>query len=275
MAYGIAAVFGGGGMTGVWRLFLVFARIGALNELAYRAHFWVQAIESLLGAVMTLGAVGVVYTQTDALAGWGVWELTALTGVYFIVLGMINLVLSPSMNQFMRDVQQGTLDFTLTKPEDAQILVSISQVHIWKLIDVAMGGVIVVYAVYRLGGDVGWSEALLFGTALVTGGVIVYSFWMILATLAFWFIRIENIFMIFWSMYMAGRWPVSLYPGWLRWLLTGVAPIAFAVTTPSEAITGRLEWGALMEAGGLGVGLFIVSRVFWRYGVRYYSGASA
>ena len=63
---------------------------------------------------------------------------------------------------------------------------------------------------------------------LLAGGVIVYSFWLILATLSFWFVRVENILVIFQSMYEAGRWPVSLYPGWLRFALTFLVPVAFA-----------------------------------------------
>ena len=35
----------------------------------------------------------------------------------------------------MQDVQQGTLDFALTKPEDAQILVSVRQVRIWQVVE--------------------------------------------------------------------------------------------------------------------------------------------
>ena len=105
------------------RLFAVFTRIGALNELAYRVNFVVQALESVVAASTVLGAVAVVFSQTDRLGDWQAWELVALIGVYFLVLGMINLVLAPSMAKFMEDVQQGTLDFTLTKPEDAQVLV--------------------------------------------------------------------------------------------------------------------------------------------------------
>lgn len=69
------------------RLMAVFFRLGMLNELAYRANFWVQTFESLINAIMVLGAVGVVFSQTNTLGDWMVWELTALCGVYFIMLG--------------------------------------------------------------------------------------------------------------------------------------------------------------------------------------------
>ncbi len=243
------------------RLMAVFFRLGMLNELAYRANFWVQTFESLINAIMVLGAVGVVFSQTNTLGDWMVWELTALCGVYFIMLGGINMILSPSLSQFIDDVRQGTLDFTLTKPEDAQLLVSISRVQMWKLLDVMLGIGVVGYAVRQLGEQISWTDASLFGVSLLLGGIIVYSFWIMLATLAFWFIRVENIFFIFWSMYNAGRWPVTIYPGWLKWILTAIVPIAFAVTVPAEAIAGRLSIDTLWLAVGLAGVLLVASRL--------------
>ncbi|HEY3066730.1 MAG TPA: ABC-2 family transporter protein [Methylomirabilota bacterium] len=257
------------------RLFAVFTRIGALNELAYRANFWVQALESVVAATTVLGAVAVVFSQTKRLGDWQAWELVALIGVYFLVLGMINLVLAPSMAKFMEDVQQGTLDFTLTKPEDAQVLVSVSQVQVWKVIDILVGVGLLAVAIHRLGEKLGVLEAGAFVVALLAGGAIVYSLWIMLATLTFWFIRIENILMVFWNVYIAGRWPVTIYPGWLRLLLTVVVPIAFAVTVPAEAISGRLSALRLLAAVGLAVVMLIVSRWFWTFGLKRYSGASA
>jgi ABC-2 type transport system permease protein len=118
-------------------------------------------------------------------------------------------------------------------------------------------------------------EAAAFAVSLLAGGAIVYSLWILLATLTFWFIRIENIVMIFWSMYLAGRWPVGIYPGWLRFVLTVIVPIAFAVTVPAEAIAGRLTAWTLVSALGLAAVMLMLSRWFWSYGLRRYSGASA
>ncbi len=110
---------------------------------------------------------------------------------------------------------------------------------------------------------------------VLAGGAIVYSFWLILATLSFWFVRVENILVIFQSVYEAGRWPVSLYPAWLRFGLTFLVPVAFAVTVPAEALTGRLTWQTAWLAVGLAAALLVVSRLFWKIGLRNYSGASA
>src|SRR5690606_7285365 len=103
------------------------------------------------------------------------------------------------------------------------------------------------------------------------GATIVYSFWLILATSAFWFVKTENILVIFQAMYQAGRWPVTIYPAWLQSILTFLVPIAFAVTVPAEALTGRLTTPTLLLAVGVAIVLFSVSRWFWRFGIKFYA----
>ena len=262
-------------LANVWRLFRVFLRIGIQTETAYRANFWFQALESTIGLGTALGAILVVFSQTETLAGWHQPELLAVLGVYFLVIGAIVLVIAPSLQKFMEDVQQGTFDYTLTKPADAQLLVSLSEVRIFKLLDVALGVGVLTVALSQMTARVGVIEAASFGAALLAGGAIVYSFWLFLATLSFWFIRVENIVMVFWSMYWAARWPVGIYPTWLRITLTVVVPVAFAVTVPVEALAGRATAGTLALAAGLGAASLVASRWFWKRGLRAYAGASA
>jgi ABC-2 type transport system permease protein len=246
-----------------------------VGELAYRANFIWQLFQSVLNLGMSLGGLAVVFSYTDTLRGWRPDEVLALVGVYFLVGGLIGLVIQPGIEQFIESVRDGTFDFTLTKPEDAQVLVSIHRSNIWKLIDILMGTGVVTVALVRMGEKLGGLHAVEFVAMLAAGGVIVYGFWLILASLSFWFVRVENLLTIFQSMYEAGRWPVSLYPGWLRYGLTFIVPVAFATTVPTEALTGRLSWQTLLIAMGLAVAVLALSRVLWRAGLRRYSGASA
>ena len=162
----------------------------------------------------------------------------------FFRVGVIGLIIQPSIQRLIESVRDGTLDFTLTKPEEAQLLVSVQQIDIWEALDVLLGLGTLGVAVARLGESVGPAQAAVFGAMLLAGGVIVYSFWLILATLSFWFLRVENILVIFQSVCEAGRWPASIYPAWPRFGLTLIVPVAFVATVPAQALTGRLDWPA-------------------------------
>jgi len=274
MARGNTGLFGGGRMKYL-RLFGAFFRVSVMGETAYRVNFFIQVFQSLLNLGISLAGLAVIFSYTNTLGGWRPDEVLALVGVYFLVGGIIGVVIQPGMEQLIEAVRTGTFDFTLTKPEDAQLVVSIQRVEIWKLIDIVLGFAVLLTALIRVGEKVGGWQAVAFIALLLAGAVIIYSFWLILATLSFWFIRVENILVIFQSLYEAGRWPVSLYPGWLRYGLTFIVPVAFATTVPVEALTGRLTWETILGAVMLAAVLFTGSRLFWRVGLRRYSGTSA
>jgi ABC-2 type transport system permease protein len=86
---------------------------------------------------------------------------------------------------------------------------------------------------------------------------------------------VDEIVNLFQGVYAAGRWPVSIYPKWLRVGLTFIIPVAFAVTIPANALTSRLTPLILAGTFVLTVVFIILARAIWRRGLKNYSGASA
>ncbi len=242
----------------MFRLTWLFFRIGAMNELQYRVNFFVQLFQSVLSLGTGLVALALVFSHTEALRGWSQPELLAVMGVHILMGGIIKTAIQPNMERLMADVQEGTLDYALTKPEDSQLLVSVREVRVWQMVDILMGFLVLLVASRQIQARVGPAQALAFVLVLLLGGLMVYSFWLIVTTGAFWLVRMDNVLELFQGMYQAGRWPVGVYPTWLRTGLTFLVPIAFAVTVPAEALTGRLTGqtllGALLLAAGAPAG---------------------
>ena len=257
------------------RLAWLFFRIGALNDLQYRANFWLQLLQAAIQLLTGLAVLGLVFSQTPALNGWTQPQLLAVMGVHILMGGVIGAFIQPSMERLRQDIRQGTFDYVLTKPEDIQVLSSIREIRIWQTVDVIVGGVVLAVAIRELGQSLGVVEALAFGAALVLGGLMIYSFWLIVTTVAFWIVRIDEIAELFQGVSQSGRWPVTIYPEWLRVSLTFLVPIAFAVTVPAQALTQRLTPDAFAVALVFAVVVLVVSRAFFRFGLRHYSGASA
>ncbi len=174
------------------KLLFTFFRISVLNETAYRVNFFIQLFQSILELGSALAGLAVIFSYTTALGGWRPDEMLALVGVYFLIGGVISLVIQPGMSALINSVRDGTLDFTLTKPEDAQLLVSIQRVAVFSLIDLLMGLGVLIAALIRLREAIGGWQAAAFIGMLGAGCIIVYSFWLILASLAFWLVRVEE-----------------------------------------------------------------------------------
>jgi ABC-2 type transport system permease protein len=257
------------------RLAWTYLRLGVLNEMQYRANFFVAIVQSLLSVAVSLAVLSLVYSKTNELHGWTKSELLVVLGVQILLGGVIHATVQPNMERLTQEVQDGKLDFALTKPADSQLLISLRELRLWQLIDVVSGAVVIGVGISELQTSVGLTDALAFLALLLIGASLLYCFWLILATGSFWVVSMWFLSDLFEGMYQVGRWPIGVYPGWLRYSMTYLVPIGFAVTVPAQAVTHRLHWLTVVVAVVFAVAVFAVARRFWRFGVTKYSGASA
>jgi len=259
----------------ILRLVWNHLRISIANEMQYRVNFFIQLLQSFIALSTGLIGIWLVFSHTTELDGWSRAELLAVVGVFTLVGGFIRSAIQPNMDRLLDDIHEGSLDFALTKPFDGQVMVSVREFRFWQLTDVLVGIGVIIVAVIQMQQHFTLGQVIGFVAALVLGGIMVYCFWIILTSVAFWVVRIYEIVDLFQGLYAAGRWPVTIYPDWLRIGLTFLVPVAFAVTVPAQALTDRLTPLTLLGALGVTLLLIVLARLIWRLGVRSYSGASA
>jgi ABC-2 type transport system permease protein len=201
--------------------------------------------------------------------------MVTLLGVFRMMNGIIGMLIAPNMRLIMDDVREGKLDFVLLKPINAQFFASFRRIIVWRIADITLGAILIVIASLRLAASLTLLKLGLFLVMLAAGAVIIYSFWLVLATMAFWLTRVNNMEMVFWNVFEAGRYPVEIYRPAIRLGLTYVVPLAFITTFPAAALVGRTHAGGLLLAVLFAAGSLAVASAYWRYGLRHYSGASA
>lgn len=212
------------------RLVGVFFRLGVMNELQYRANFFIAAFQSLLAVAVGIAVLALVYSHTATLNGWTESQLYVILGIQILLGGVVHAAIQPNMERIADEVRDGKLDFALTKPQDSQLIVSIRQLNIWQGVDVISGAIVIAVGVARLHAGIGAGHVLAFLGLLALGAVLLYCFWLALATGAFWIVNMWFLSDLFEGMYQTGRWPIGVYPGWLRYSMTYLVPVGFAVT---------------------------------------------
>ena len=74
----------------------------------------------------------------------------------------------------------------------------------------------------------------------ISGAIVIYSLWIVLIALTFWFTKFDNNVTILQALLDSGRYPATVYPAWLRIIVTFIIPIAVATTVPLQALRGDL-----------------------------------
>jgi len=105
---------------------------------------------------------------------------------------------------------------------------------------------------------------------------VVYAFFLMVTSLAFRLVDLRDLlFRLFQGSSYSGRWPLGIYPNWLRVALTAIVPIGVAVTVPASALAGRLAWPGVVAALAVTVVVLAATRWLFRRAIAGYSGASA
>lgn len=254
----------------VLKLFLATA-IAA--ELEYRLNFAIATLSSLGSLSGSLFGLFLFYQTGYTFQGWSWDEALIVLGVFTLLQGFAATFLAPNLNQIVRQVQLGTLDFVLLKPISSQFWLSTRTVSPWGVPDLLFGLVLIGYAGSRL--HIAASAYVLAIVPLVFGLLSLYSLWFMLGATSIWFVKIYNVTEVLRGLLEAGRFPMAAYPVGFRFFFTFIIPVAFLTTIPAEALLQRAELSWILGAAGLAIALLGVAHIFWRFALRFYTSASS
>ncbi len=250
-------------------------RASLMIALAYPASIlaeFVGAIAHIAGAVAPLFFV---YHYREGIAGWNRDEGLLVLGAFVLLEGLVGAVVEPNLRAIVEHVRLGTLDFVLLKPIDAQWFVSIQRTAPARLPDALAGAALLVFAASRLPTPPGALSVLLCVLLLASGFLIIHALWMFVASLSFFFVRVDNLSWLIRALLDAGRWPLPFYRGGVRVLFTVVLPVGLMTTWPAEALRGSLAPTAVAQALLTAGTYTLLARLAWVAALRHYSSASS
>ena len=114
-------------------------------------------------------------------------------------------------------------------------------------------------------------------TAIIGGVIIQASIFMIFSCSSFWTIKTGNLMnFLFYNTRKFAGYPISIYPGIIQKLLIFIIPFAFVNYFPAQFFLRKPDmagyWnGYVYLAPLVGVMMFALANIFWRFSVKHYS----
>jgi ABC-2 type transport system permease protein len=246
-----------------------------LLAMQYRWDFMLDGVMSLFWTVTALVPLYLVFQERPIIAGWTYGEALVVVGWFTLLDGVLKGAINPSLTQVIDHIRKGTLDFVLLKPADAQFLVSTARFMPWRVLSLVASGLVFAYAFHEIGEPPSVVGVLSSLAMLGAGVLVLYSLWILVISVAFRAVRIDNLRYLFEAIFDAARWPASVFKGVVSFLFTFVIPLALMTTYPAEALLGRLS--VVRFSGGLAGALVFaaLSRLVWQRSIRGYTSASS
>lgn len=264
-------------MAHYFRLIRAFLRTSFQRETAFRANFYIYLLNTSLSLIAGLAGLSILFGQVESFQGWTYAQALTLLGIFMLVGNLLDIVFWPSMNTIGGpdgEVWQGTFDFTLLKPLPTQFYISFRSWSLWSFFDLIPSLSILGWGIWQLDQPIQLANLFWFVLMLGVAVCLGYSIVLILETGVFYYLG-APLTWIFSAIMSMGRYPVAIYPAWIRTILTWIIPVSFMTTVPTQALIGTASAWTMAGGMALAVLLFGISSFFFKRSLKRYSSASS
>ncbi len=254
---------------------LISIRIRA--QMQYRLSFLLDVFTTAVVSGVSFLTIALILQQFDGIGGWSLWEVGFLYGTVETGFGIMDLVFSGfDPPAFGRQVRLGTFDQMLLKPANIIVQVFGSEFVIRRIGRIIQGVVVLGLSLANL--EISWTVGKIIYLPLVIVGLVLFfgGLFVIGATITFWTVdSIEAINMLTYGGTEMMSYPIHIYPDWLIAFFTLIVPGIFMNYYPALYFLGKPDPFGLPEAAHyiallVGVFVFAISLLFWRFGLKHY-----
>lgn len=265
-------------MTGIVRYlklyFSIFGRSVSLL-LVSRLSFGVWSVVHILGLLINFLFFNIIYLKAGTLGGWNIFEVVILLGYMELVMGLGGLTFYPMMYDFSQMIRKGDLDWKLMRPVDVQFLISFPWLDISDVLSIVSGIIVMGIGLYNLHPEFLAVNVIVFIFLLILSMTVLYSFVLLLLTLAFYTTRLVSVDSLYGSIQWLGRYPESIFKGVAHFIIMFVVPVGLVSSVPAQALVGVFNPLYIAYLAVLAIALFVISRKVFLGQIKNYSSASS
>ncbi|MBI2990090.1 MAG: ABC-2 family transporter protein [Candidatus Magasanikbacteria bacterium] len=245
-------------------------------EAEYRADTWLHMFSNALWLGMMAIIIEVIYAHTPAIAGWEKHEVYLLTLLWVIVDEIFTMFVKYNMWNIPDTITDGKLDMYLTRPVGSLFLISTHTFVMRSLYRLLLLHIpVLTWIITRFHIEVRPVYIVAAILVIVCAVIIRYSVSLIINTLSFWFLRIDNINDAWEALNTMGKYPLDVFPKSIRIITLTLIPIAFDGWVSASLLIGHWPWYILLYTLFFTILLFSIARRFWYSALKRYSSASS
>jgi ABC-2 type transport system permease protein len=249
-------------------------------QMSYPGSFLLEMASQFASTFIGFIGIWALFHRFGQVHGWKLYEVGVFYGVINVTFAVADMM-SHGFERFGREfIRTGDFDRVLLRPRAAALQILGHELQLQPLGRLAQGALVLAISVHSL--DVAWGAGNVSLIAFaMAGGVALYVGLMALqATLAFWTVEsLELVNIVTYGGAEAAQYPLDIYAGWFRKLLTFVVPVACVSYYPLTVALGRwsgesaaAQWLATLSPLA-GFAFLALSLRAWRMGVRRYASA--
>ena len=255
-----------------WILFWKFRQLHLMRQMEYRGDFLFWSIVATMWTLFNFFFFTLIAGVNGGIGGWSVLEIYILIAVFSLVDTFTWSFFYVNMREYTDSVFSGKINMLLTKPIDTQFMLMTQSNSLNNILRFFVGIGVLIWAVPQLDVTITFIHWLLFIAMFVVSLSFIYFLWFTLSTFAFWVEKLNNINNMIPAMRRIWQVPRQVYTGATSVLLTIIMPIGLVVSIPSEILINKAAPFFMIYLTAFAVGMFFISRWFFNFSIKKYSG---
>ena len=262
-------------------LYLWFSifRYSLSRDMEYKSNFIGSLfVDAIYYSIWVYFFDQIIFSYTPAL---GVFDREAmyvfLIATFFV--DTIFMMLFDGAAYLREHIRTGSLDFILLRPVNSQFLISFRYIRSYTLVSLLTLSILLYYVLVTFHGEsLSILRISLFIMSLSMGVLIWYSFEFIIACLTFYFRDFRTGGWLNHEIMKFSMRPDTIYKGFIRKILFTILPMALVASVPSRLLlygfTNQNQKYFIVQVIVVLI-LLILTRVFWKVGLKRYESAQS
>ena len=258
------------------KLYCMYVKVFFKSRSEYKVGFFLGILANFYCYLLTFLSFWIVVSRFQSIDGWGFEDMSLLYGLNLFSCAVAGTFVWYNVFQLEKEINSGRLDLYMTRPMSV-----LGQLICSRFGDTFLGQIIVtlmflVNALWKNGGQLSW-PLVVYLFLVLAGGIALQAGAMILiGALSFWTMKSEKIgSFYYYDLRSLTHYPLTIYPDWVKIMLTFFAPWAFINYYPALVILGKAKTTADYVLGlcspAVGAGVLAVSIFAFHCGMKRYS----
>lgn len=259
-----------------FRIYRIFLAQHLKKIVEYRADFIIGLFGFILAQVGGVIFIGLLFQAIPELNGWSLDQMLFIYGFAQLPRGLDHLLTDNLWMLAGRIVRTGQFDRYLLRPIPPlfHLIAEIFQTD--AIGELLVGVTLMIYASAKLQLRFGALDWALLVISIIAGTVIYFSVKLATASIALWTKRSQPIVFAVYTISDFAKYPIGIYPKWIRILISYIVPFAFTAFIPaSYFLTQKAALYCVGGTVGIAAALLAVGMFVWKKGLRAYESSGS
>ena len=225
------------------KLYFKYAKLSIMSKLSYKSNTIIGILAFLFTEITSILTLFVIVSQVPSLEGWNMYQIGLLYGITNLAIGIDHLFTDKLWNVAYFEVRSGAMDSLFLRPLPVLFQTIACEIQLEALGEILTATFLIIFCASNLALTINFANILLLLIGIICASLLISSFKIIIASMAFAFKRTGPFLQIIYNFANYSKYPLTIFPKIIRFAFTFLIPLGLCIFYPVSNLFESLNLG--------------------------------